>query len=134
MPILDGLSSTKAIRSDEKLDKFTGLSVLASRNGRVPIFAVSASLMERDKDTYVGAGFDGWISKPIDFKRLNTLLTGIDDDEVRNDCLYSTGNWTRGGWFQSRSPDSGTAASDATRSDETPTVRLTQTTEITPKV
>ncbi|KAK3492806.1 uncharacterized protein B0T23DRAFT_317072 [Neurospora hispaniola] len=102
MPIVDGLTSTKMIRAFEKSNRDGSgqqLSDIASDHGRVPIFAVSASLVEQEKDTYVDAGFDGWILKPIDFKRLETLLQGITDDQVRNDALYVQGQWERGGWF-----------------------------------
>lgn len=99
MPIVDGLTSTKMIRAFEKSDECPGLSALATDYKRVPIFAVSASLLERDRTTYVDAGFDGWILKPIDFKRLDTLLNGITDGEIRSACLYAQGNWERGGWF-----------------------------------
>lgn len=104
MPIVDGLTATKMIRSFEKLHPQSELSPRAAGNGRVPIFAVSASLVERERQTYINAGFDGWILKPIDFKRLNTLLSGIVADETRNACLYRQGEWERGGWFQRRQP------------------------------
>ncbi|KAH7346396.1 putative cyanobacterial phytochrome B [Rhexocercosporidium sp. MPI-PUGE-AT-0058] len=104
MPIVDGLTSTKMIRSYEKSHPDSEFSPRASRNGRVPIFAVSASLVERERQTYINAGFDGWILKPIDFKRLNTLLKGIVDDNTRNSCLYKPGEWERGGWFHRRQP------------------------------
>jgi CheY-like chemotaxis protein len=97
MPIVDGLTSTKMIRSFEKSHTQSNLSPRAAGNGRVPIFEVSASFVEREKQSYVNAGFDGWMLKPIDFKRLNTLLSGIVDDETRNSCLYQQGEWERGG-------------------------------------
>lgn len=90
------------IRAQERSPEHVGHSSLAAINGRIPIFAVSASLVEREKDTYVDAGFDGWILKPIDIKRLSALLNGIHDEEVRNSCLYEPGEWERGGWFHSR--------------------------------
>lgn len=102
MPIVDGLTSTKMIRTTERSDNHAGLSRLALNQGRIPIFAVSASLVEKDKDSYIGAGFDGWILKPIDFKRLETLLLGIQNDETRNSALYAAGQWERGGWFRKR--------------------------------
>jgi len=102
MPIVDGLTSTKMIRALEHSDEHAGLSRLAASHGRIPIFAVSASLVERERGDYVGAGFDGWILKPIDFKRLNTLLLGIINDHTRAGCLYVPGEWERGGWFGSR--------------------------------
>lgn len=72
-----------------------------STRRRVPIFAVSASLVEEELETYVSAGFDGWILKPIDFHRLGTLLQGIVDPVVRTECRYveKAGAWERGGWF-----------------------------------
>ncbi|KAH6679485.1 putative cyanobacterial phytochrome B [Halenospora varia] len=102
MPIVDGLASTKMIRSFEKSHSEIVLSIRASINGRVPIFAVSASLVERECQTYINAGFDGWILKPIDFKRLNVLLLGIVEDDMRESCLYKPGEWERGGWFHPR--------------------------------
>ncbi|RFU76741.1 atpase-like, atp-binding domain [Trichoderma arundinaceum] len=99
MPIVDGLTSTKLIRATEASSEHRGHSSLASRCGRIPIFAVSASLVEELRDTYIEAGFDGWILKPIDFKRLATLLKGIYDDETRKSCIYVPGEWERGGWF-----------------------------------
>ncbi len=99
MPIVDGLTSAKMIRSYEKSHPQSRLSVRASANGRVPIFAVSASLVERERQTYINAGFDGWVLKPIDFKRLNVLLLGIVEDETRKSCLYQPGGWEKGGWF-----------------------------------
>ncbi|PMD35535.1 putative cyanobacterial phytochrome B [Hyaloscypha variabilis F] len=103
MPIVDGLTSTKMIRSYEKLHSGK-LSARASGNGRVPIFAVSASLVERERQTYINAGFDGWILKPIDFKRLNVLLLGIVEDATRQSCLYKPGEWEKGGWFHRSQP------------------------------
>ncbi|KAI1101263.1 hsp90-like protein [Jackrogersella minutella] len=99
MPIVDGLSSTKMIRALEQTDEILDFSHLATTYRRIPIFAVSASLVERDRHTYIEAGFDGWILKPIDFKRLNVLLDGISNDEVREECLYAPGCWEQGGWF-----------------------------------
>jgi CheY-like chemotaxis protein len=103
------------IRSFEKSHLESNLSPRASGNGRVPIFAVSASLVERERQTYISAGFDGWILKPIDFKRLNILLLGIVEDDRRNSCLYKPGEWERGGWFHRRQPsvlDVSTSPSD----------------------
>ncbi|KAL4972787.1 hypothetical protein BDW66DRAFT_115550 [Aspergillus desertorum] len=91
MPILDGLESTKKIRQFE--------SQSDTPNLHVPIFAVSASLLEKDAQMYMEIGFDGWIMKPINFDRLNTLLAGIHEERARNDAVYQPGQWERGGWF-----------------------------------
>jgi CheY-like chemotaxis protein len=107
MPIVDGLTSTKMIREYEKSPEQKSHSLLDGAARRVPILAVSASLVEEQLQTYVDAGFDGWILKPIDFKRLHTLLKGIHDAEVRRECLYVPGEWERGGWFpRSRTTES----------------------------
>ena len=105
MPIVDGLTSTKMIRSYEKSHATDILSVRAALNSRVPIFAVSASLMEKDFQKYVDAGFDGWILKPVDFKRLGELLCGIVEEDTRRKALYVPGNWDEGGWFTKLQPD-----------------------------
>ncbi|KAI9673026.1 MAG: Light-sensor Protein kinase [Caeruleum heppii] len=105
MPIVDGLTATKMIRSYEKSHVGDTRSPRASLNRRIPIFAVSASLVERNTQQYVDAGFDGWILKPIDFGRLNHLLAGIVDDEKRAKDVYQPGKWERGGWFTRRLAD-----------------------------
>lgn len=104
MPIVDGLTSTKMIRSYEKTHPSELLSTRAALNGRVPIFAVSASLIEKDRQLYIDGGFDGWILKPVDFKRLSVLLSGIVEEETRESSLYRPGQWERGGWFEKRQP------------------------------
>lgn len=98
MPIVDGLTSTKMIRSFEK----THTNIYSSRAelcGRIPIIAVSASLIERDRQKYIDAGFDAWILKPIPFDRLNNLMAAIVNTDTRAECLYRPGHWERGGWF-----------------------------------
>ncbi|GAD97498.1 sensor histidine kinase/response regulator, putative [Paecilomyces variotii No. 5] len=99
MPIVDGVTSTKMIREFERKVPGPRLSVVAPHNTRIPIFAVSASLLEKDRQMYIDSGFDGWILKPIDFKRINNLLDGVLKDEVRDTCLYEPGLWEKGGWF-----------------------------------
>ncbi|KAL8715789.1 MAG: hypothetical protein Q9220_000456 [cf. Caloplaca sp. 1 TL-2023] len=105
MPIVDGLTATKMIRSFAKSNPHRHVSPRAALNGRTPIFAVSASLVERERGTYIDAGFDGWILKPVDFQRLSTLLSGIVERDTRESCLYRAGEWERGGWFASTPKD-----------------------------
>ncbi|THV68369.1 hypothetical protein D6D28_06771 [Aureobasidium pullulans] len=105
MPIVDGLTATKVIRSFEKSHPTHLLSTRASLNGRIPIIAVSASLLERERDIYIDAGFDGWILKPISFQRLQEIMTGIIDKDVRHKNVYQLGEWERGGWFEESQSD-----------------------------
>ncbi|CAK3958725.1 histidine kinase A [Lecanosticta acicola] len=99
MPIVDGLTSTKMIRSFEKTHPTKLLSTRAALNGRVPIIAVSASLIERERRMYMDTGFDGWILKPISFARLSEIMEGVVDRQVRLKNLYQPGSWELGGWF-----------------------------------
>ncbi|KAJ5671972.1 hypothetical protein N7507_001099 [Penicillium longicatenatum] len=89
MPIVDGLCATKMIREYEQQSAYH----------RTPVFAVSASLIEKDRQVYLDAGFDGWIMKPIDFQRVHLLLNGVLSAERRDDALYQPGMWEQGGWF-----------------------------------
>lgn len=100
MPIVDGMTSTKMIRSYEKSNPERPLSTCAGAAGRIPIIAVSASLVEKERSSYQEAGFDAWILKPINFNRLNDLMKASTDEKLRNEVLYSNHkNWESGGWF-----------------------------------
>ncbi|KAH9924618.1 uncharacterized protein BXZ73DRAFT_79180 [Epithele typhae] len=99
MPLLNGYEATERIRALEEgkdcLDRISH-----KLNGRIPIFAVSASLFETQREELYKLGMDGWILKPIDFKRLRTILRGITDPIQREKDVYHTGsNWEVGGWL-----------------------------------
>ncbi|KAJ5902228.1 hypothetical protein N7495_002756 [Penicillium taxi] len=99
MPIADGYAATAMIRALEARTSSRKLSKEIERNSRVPIFAVSATLLERERSRYIDAGFDGWVMKPIDFARLNDMLRGLEDFNARKAITYSPGKWDKGGWF-----------------------------------
>jgi CheY-like chemotaxis protein len=61
LPGMDGLSVVRAMKADE-------------RTKTVPILALTAHAMRGDKDRFLEAGCDGYISKPIDVK---TFLASI---------------------------------------------------------
>jgi CheY-like chemotaxis protein/HPt (histidine-containing phosphotransfer) domain-containing protein len=65
MPVMDGLSATRAIRGVE----------LERRARRTPILALTANARPRDMDASHAAGCDGHFSKPISKQR---LLEAID--------------------------------------------------------
>lgn len=62
MPVLDGLEATKLIRKRE--DPLY----------RVPIIAFTAHAMQGDKETFVAAGMDDYVSKPIRKQQLLDIL------------------------------------------------------------
>jgi CheY-like chemotaxis protein len=62
LPGMDGLSVVRAMKADD-------------RTARIPILALTAHAMRGDKDRFLEAGCDGYISKPIDVK---TFLASIE--------------------------------------------------------
>ncbi|KAF4636817.1 hypothetical protein G7Y89_g1267 [Cudoniella acicularis] len=70
--------------------------------GSVPIFAVSTSLEESKRDDYILRGFNEWVLKPIDFRRLGLLMSSIWDQGARSSCAYKPEMWESGGWFEKK--------------------------------
>jgi signal transduction histidine kinase/DNA-binding response OmpR family regulator len=62
MPEMDGPAATRAIRA------------LPGAKSRLPIIAMTANAMAGDRELYLAAGMDDYISKPIDRRRLDELL------------------------------------------------------------
>lgn len=105
MPILNGFEATQRIRDLEKSEasKSAAHTMQLSHqiNGRIPIFAVSASLSESQREELLNCGVDGWILKPIDFHRLQVILKGVTDPVQRRRDVYRPGcNWEIGGWLR----------------------------------
>ncbi|CRL23084.1 Signal transduction histidine kinase-related protein, C-terminal [Penicillium camemberti] len=96
MPIVDGLGATQMIREYEQQE----LANETTPAPRIPIFAVSASLLEENREMYMESGFDGWVMKPIDFHRVDRLLGGVRLQWVREEVVYRPGVWEAGGWFE----------------------------------
>ncbi|KAJ7505555.1 hypothetical protein B0H11DRAFT_1796399 [Mycena galericulata] len=102
MPILNGYEATERIRALEKSTLSEGSSRLSNslNGGHIPIFAVSASLQEHRREEMANYGIDGWILKPIDFKRLKVILKGVTDPAQRELDMYRQGcSWEAGGWL-----------------------------------
>ncbi|KAK0102733.1 Light-sensor Protein kinase [Cadophora gregata] len=103
MPTVDGTLATRMIRFHEKEtnhrnQQANGGEVQSPRQ-RVPILAMSTALVEENRFEYIQNGFDGWIMKPIDFQRLDLILQGVKNPELKRDSLYVPGQWEKGGWF-----------------------------------
>lgn len=62
LPGMDGLSVVRAMKAEP-------------RTSTVPILALTAHAMRGDKDRFLEAGCDGYISKPIDVK---TFIASIE--------------------------------------------------------
>lgn len=102
MPVVDGLASIKLIRSLERAAPLP--SRVAQSFGRVPVFVISGMLRCGDSErTYVDAGFDGWMPKPVDMRKLGTYLAGAFDPAARRQGLYDPNHFAVGGWFDSDS-------------------------------
>ncbi|KAI3484944.1 hypothetical protein L1887_51834 [Cichorium endivia] len=104
MPICNGQEACIRIRELEK--KWASGGEQADRpasqvlNGRVPILAVSATLVQSMRQEMVEIGMDGWLLKPIDFARLGALLKGLLHPEDRLANHWKQGYvWEKGGWL-----------------------------------
>ena len=65
MPVMDGLAATRAIRSLPREDAAT-----------VPIIATTAKAFTEDREKVFDAGMNEYLTKPIDFAKLHTVLAG----------------------------------------------------------
>jgi CheY-like chemotaxis protein len=71
MPDIDGLEVTRIVRDRESR------GVDGSRNGRMPIIAVTAHAMSGDRERCLDAGMDGYLSKPIDHATLTQEIRRV---------------------------------------------------------
>jgi light-regulated signal transduction histidine kinase (bacteriophytochrome)/CheY-like chemotaxis protein len=104
MPICNGQDACKRIRQHEKQQgrdhKIANRPAAHILNGRIPIFAVSATLDQSMRQEMCDIGMDGWLLKPIDFNRLRTLLKGLTHLEERQRERWAPGHvWEKGGWL-----------------------------------
>ena len=81
MPGMDGLEATKAIRARER----TG------GRARIPIIAVTASVLSHETDAYFAAGMDDFIAKPIELPRLLAILEDCLDRASQGAAQSATG-------------------------------------------
>ena len=57
LPDMDGPETLSRLRLDE-------------RTGAIPVIAVTAQAMRGDRERFLAAGFDGYLSKPVDVDEL----------------------------------------------------------------
>lgn len=66
MPVMDGVSATRAIRDEER----------SHGRARTPIIALTANAMDHQRHYYLAAGLDAHVSKPIE---VAVLLAAVND-------------------------------------------------------
>jgi two-component system, cell cycle response regulator DivK len=57
LPDLDGVGALRRLRADE-------------RTAGIPVLALTAQAMEGDRERFLAAGFDGYLSKPVNVREL----------------------------------------------------------------
>jgi two-component system, cell cycle response regulator DivK len=57
LPDLDGVQALRRLRADE-------------RTAGIPVLALTAQAMRGDRERFLAAGFDGYLSKPVDVHEL----------------------------------------------------------------
>lgn len=78
MPVLDGVQATKQIRNS------------AEPWSNTPVIALTANAMEGDRETYIGAGVDGYVSKPVDLELLLHEVMRVTGFDFWNDSQSTT--------------------------------------------
>ncbi len=73
LPGMDGIAALRALRAD-------------ARTRAVPVVAVTASVMQPEREMIMTAGFDGYMGKPIDiFGFLQLVQTTLERFAQRHD-------------------------------------------------
>ena len=72
MPIMGGMEATAKILSYER----------STGKKHIPIVALTANALSGDKQKYMGAGMDGYLSKPLQLDELIELLKTYFESNV----------------------------------------------------
>jgi two-component system cell cycle response regulator DivK len=65
LPGMNGIDALKALRADQQ-------------TAAIPVVAITASVMQQDRQQIMKAGFDGFIEKPVNLKNLlETVQQGV---------------------------------------------------------
>jgi CheY-like chemotaxis protein len=72
MPEMDGIQAAALIREQER-----------HSGGHIPIIALTAHAMSGDRERFMAAGMDGYISKPIRFPELVSEINRLKNKAVR---------------------------------------------------
>ncbi len=66
MPVMDGLTATRAIRAGER-----GI------DASVPVIGLSAYAMDQERERFLAAGLDDYITKPVDLESFFAAVRGV---------------------------------------------------------
>lgn len=96
MPVMDGLVASREIRSIEAaanrsprlgsdstsadtspFGRRKSLNPGSNNPNRIPIIALSAQVMDQDRESCMQAGMDGFLEKPVRFENLRKLMMPI---------------------------------------------------------
>jgi two-component system, cell cycle response regulator DivK len=66
LPDVDGVHALRRLRADE-------------RTAAIPVLAVTAQAMHGDRERFLAAGFDGYVSKPLNVRELIGTVRQICD-------------------------------------------------------
>jgi two-component system cell cycle response regulator DivK len=61
LPGIDGVEALARLRGDD-------------RTASIPVLALTAQAMHGDRDRFLAAGFDGYVSKPVNFLELLVIV------------------------------------------------------------
>jgi two-component system cell cycle response regulator DivK len=61
LPDIDGVEALRRLRTDE-------------RTARLPVLALTAQAMQGDRERFLEAGFDGYVSKPVNVVELIEIV------------------------------------------------------------
>jgi two-component system cell cycle response regulator DivK len=70
LPDIDGVEALGRLRADE-------------RSATLPVLALTAQAMEGDRERFLAAGFDGYLSKPVDIAEFVTTVRGYCEAGAR---------------------------------------------------
>jgi two-component system, cell cycle response regulator DivK len=68
LPGIDGVEALARLRRDE-------------RTAAIPVLALTAQAMQGDHERFLAAGFDGYLSKPVDVPELVATVRRYCDDD-----------------------------------------------------
>ncbi|MBF0398950.1 MAG: DUF3365 domain-containing protein [Desulfobacterales bacterium] len=91
MPEMDGLTATKVIRDKNSM----------VMNHDIPIIAMTAYAMKEDHDLCLNSGMNGYVSKPVDFEKLNSEIKRVFNNEKKNEHKSAAAQFNHNEFLQS---------------------------------